>query len=354
MDFKYLMTGLAKDWTGNIFGTNTGNLFIEFAFNEEKINGTLRVNDNVCGVIVYLVSGTFKDNSLKLQGMSSYPEREPLPKITLDVDAILNAKGNLEGDWKTSIETAGKLVAYPCTPDAESQQTQPEASLPEQVHFKNINLGAIRLYLDDLQNLLNEIKKDFTIGRIIVTYGAYGHETMKFSEEFLQDAANLVTLHQLKIDIQEPSGVYGISKMVMVNFGIANANEVRVQGPQEAWVIGKAEKLAASLKPCQNSLITSYKKFGLNLNSIIFFVMLILMPGISMLKDRAIFAVMVFALLYLLLQLHKHFIPIATIKTTDEKLGWFSRHWPGLVSWFGAILASLIVALSTHYFHFFQ
>ena len=164
------MTELAKNWTGNIYGTNTGNLFIEFTFDEEKINGTLRINDNAYGMTIYVVSGIFKDNSLKLLGVSSYPEREHLAKISLEVDVILNSKGNLEGDWKTSIETAGKLVAYPYTSDAESQQTKPKALPSEQVHFKNINLGAIRLYLDDLQNLFNEIKiniNDFILGYII-------------------------------------------------------------------------------------------------------------------------------------------------------------------------------------------
>lgn len=122
-------------------------------------------------------------------------------------------------------------------------------------------------------------------------------------------------------------------------FGI---NEVRVQGIQESWVVGKSENINAFLKKRQSPTITLYKRHGLMINQIIFFVMLVLMPGIESSENRAIFATLVFILLTVLALMHLKLIPNAAIYMGKIKPSWLRRSWPSLVSWISTIVASVI------------
>jgi hypothetical protein len=125
----------------------------------------------------------------------------------------------------------------------------------------------------------------------------------------------------------------------------SNANFIRVQGIQEAWVIGKAESLAAFLKNYEISLITAYKKFGLNINLLIFMALLILTPSINYVWQRALFVVIIFLILQALLWIHSRYIPNAFICMTEEKPTWWRRHWPSLASWIGTISSGIIIGL---------
>jgi len=336
------MSKLGKQWAGRVYGTNTGNLFIEFQEVDNSLHGTLRFMDNAFGLVVYQISGSFSD-VLKITG-KAIQAHENIEVGDLEVEGILNSQGHLQGSWKTALGTAGTFVAFPH--DIAPPQSKPSENpiIPEQMHIKNINLGAVRLFLDDVVQLFEHIKQDFVSGKIIVTYNSRGSEITKYADDFLRDAPSLGTLKYLKVTIQEHEA-YGINRVVVVELRAFGENEIRVQGVQESWVVGKAETLASILKRYQSTLVTTYKKFDLNLNQFIFTGMLVVMPSIATWQNRAVFAAVVFILLTFMLWLHARFIPNASIKMTAAKPTWFSRVWPSLVSWLGAITASLIAAL---------
>lgn len=79
--------------------------------------------------------------------------------------------------------------------------------------------------------------------------------------------------------IQEPEA-YGINRDIVVEQVANSVSKVRVSGINESWVLGKAESIFQTLKPKQNSLVTTYRKYGFNLNGAIFFAMLITIPDI--------------------------------------------------------------------------
>ena len=336
-----VMNTLNKKWAGRVFGTNTGNLFIEFVETDKGLTGTLRFMDNLFGLVIYEISGSFND-VLKITG-KPVQAPENIQVGDLEVDGALNSQGHLQGTWKTALGTAGAFVAFPH--DMAPSQSSPAESplIPEQMHIKSISLGSVALFLDDVRDLFRHIKQDFITGRIIVTYTFNGSEITKYEEDFLKDAEKLGTLNYLKIIIQEHEA-YGINRVVVVELRAYGQNEIRVQGVQESWVVGKAETLSGILKRHQSTLVTTYKRFGLNLNQFVFIGMLVAMPSITTWEYRAIFAVSVFALLGFMLWLHAQFIPNASIKMTISKPSWFSRIWPSLISWLGAIAASVIAA----------
>ena len=289
----------------------------------------------------YHLEGTFED-AIKLTG-SPIEAREGVELGQIHVTAHLTQQGHLRGEWKSTIGTAGMFVAYPHNQEAVSQEAGAKEQIPEQFYTHNIELGSVSLYAQDVRSLINDVRKDFTSGRPITTYSTGGREVTKYAEDCLAELPDLGTLSYLKVHIQEPDA-HGINRMVVVELRAFGINEVRAQGVNESWVIGKAEAIAGLLRRHQNSLITTYKKFGLNLNQLIFLAMLVAIPEIRSLGSRALFVAVVFLLLTALLWVHLRFIPNAKIRLTGSPPTAFARIWPTIVSWLFAVIASLAAA----------
>jgi hypothetical protein len=335
------MATLGRLWAGYAYGTNTGNLFLELDTSEQAVTGTLRFLDNLFGLVVYRVSGTF-DGTLRLDG-KPLQVRPGIEQGDLTVVATLTPEGNLRGEWQTPLGTRGTFQAFPHdipNPDQRAGQT---GTTPEQVYTSNVSIGAIRLYAQDIDELARFVRRDFAVGRPVVTYAARGNEVTRYFEDFKTEASGLPELRYLKLAIQEPEA-YGINKLIVVELNALADNVVRVQGVNESWVVGTAEAIARMLRRCENSLVTNYKKFGLNLNQFIFLSMLILIPDISSLWQRGIFAAAIVALLSVLYWMHQRFIPNALIYLGDRHPSVLQRMWPTVLSWLVAATASVAAA----------
>ncbi|MCI0400766.1 MAG: hypothetical protein L0Z68_05640 [Gammaproteobacteria bacterium] len=335
------MATLGRLWAGRVYGTNTGNLFAEFDSSAAGVRGTIRLMDAQFGLTVFNVTGSF-DGTLRLTGE---PTQVPtgVTAGTIEVTATLTPEGHLRGQWTSSIGTAGTFEAYPHDTPPPDQRATGAAAIPEQFFTSNISLGAIRLYAKDLWELVQLIRKDFVVGRPVVTYVIRGSEVTKYFEDFQKEAPALKELGRLKITVQEPEA-HGINKVVIFELSSLGQNEIRVQGINESWVVGKAEAIARSLRPFEKGLVTTYKKFGLTLNQIIFFAMLVVIPAIESLWQRGIFVAIVIALLSFLFWLHSRFIPNAVIYLGEHEPTLLQRMWPSLLSWVSAVTASLAAA----------
>ncbi len=262
----------------------------------------------------------------------------------LTLEAILTPQGQLRGKWETTIGTGGTFNAFP----HDFFPVHFDSITPEQIHAKNIDIDSIRLFMVDIKQLFNQIKKDFTSSRLIVTYNInYGSEITKYEEDFLKDAQHLDILNYLRMHIQEIES-NGIARTVTIELRAHGANSLRVQGVQESWVIGKAEGLAIFLKKYKIALITAYKKFGLNIGALIFMAMLVIIPSINSTIFRGLFVLFIFLLLQIFVWVHSRFIPNAYICMKEKKPIWLERYWPNLVSW-GAGIASTVIAGLIYY-----
>jgi len=298
------MSSLATKWAGRLYGTNTGNLFLEITQDGETVKGIARFLDNLYGLALYEFTGTF-DGTLKLNCKPLDSSiAEGLGDVT--VEAVLTPEGNLRGDWSSTVGTAGTFDAYPHDISATSQDSAKSQNIPEQIFNKNIPVGSVRLFSDDVKRIIAFIEQDYTVGRAIITYNVRGSQATKYACDFVREIESLGEINYLKITIQETEA-HGINKVIVLELVENGISEVRVSGINEAWVIGKAESIAQEIRPRQNILVTTYRKYGLNLNGVIFFAMLVAIPGMPGWKDRAIFAATVFILLNLLLFIHGGF-----------------------------------------------
>ncbi|MGF6153831.1 hypothetical protein [Pseudomonas fluorescens] len=335
------MGSLTKLWAGRIFGTNTGNLFLSFDETGPNISGTLRFLDAEYGLVVYHLEGSYVD-TVELSG-TPIETQEGLQRGTITANAELTQEGCLRGQWCSSTGTAGTFIAYPHGQEVAQQEAIGKDFIPEQFYTHNLVLGAMSLYDQDVRALITDLRKDFNIGRPVVTFSSGGREVTKYADDFLNDLSALGMLSYLKVQIQEPDA-YGINRVVVVELRAYGLNEVRAQGVNESWVIGRAEGLANLLRRHENNLVTNYKKFGLNLNQFIFLVMLVAIPEIKSFTNRALFVAAIFVLLTCLLWLHSRFIPNTNIQLGNVTPTRLSRTWPTLVSWLFGIAGSLVAA----------
>lgn len=337
------MAQLNKLWAGRVYGTNTGNLFIALENTGPAVSGTLRFNDTAYGLSVYSVVGTFGE-TLHLQGTPATEPAPPIQRGVLTVEARLTEEGNLRGTWESSVGTGGTFEAWPHDINSPTPTAKPDGDVPEQIYTRNIGLGAIRLYGDEVRRLIQYMKEDFRSSRVIATYNARGSQVTKYVEDFLLEAPALGDIGYLKIQVQEHEA-HGINKLVVIEFNDHGVNDVRVQGIRESWVVGKAEMLSGFLKKNQPTLVTTYRRFGLDLNSVIFLAMVILLPSITSLTDRVIFVVGVVAIQRVLLAIHVGIVRNTSIRVAEAPPPMFERLWPTFLSWLVALTSSLAAAL---------
>lgn len=336
------MSQLGKLWVGRVYGTNTGNIFVEFEEVEPNVVGRLRFLDSLSGIAVYSVKGTFGDR-LVLTGQWEQGG-DPVNHGVLSIDARLTSDGNLRGTWNSTIGTGGTFELFPHDLTIVPDQGKSYLSGPEQLYTRKITLGAIRLYANDVVSLLRYTEEEFAAPRPVITYRVRGSEVAKYATDFIKEFSTLGKLDYFKITVQEPDA-HGLNRVVVVELNAAGANELLVQGTRESWVVGRSEALASFLRTYQSNLVTTYKRFGLNINSVLFLAMLIAIPEIDSLADRAIFVLATVTLLGVLYWVHAKFIPNTTIFLGEARANAFVRAWPTILSWLIAASASLAAAL---------
>lgn len=336
------MSDLGKLWAGRAYGTNTGNLFVSFDETEPRVRGTLRFMEDQAGVSVYSVEGEF-DGRLDLQG-EWRDGGEAEHHGVLSVNGRLTSDGNLRGTWESTVGTGGTFELSPH--DVAIAETRSSQSVhgPEQLYTRRKTLGAIRLYAQDIRDLLRYMSEEFANPKPVVTYQVRGSEVTKYSSEFLQEFGEIGELRYLKILVQEPEA-HGLNRVVMVEFNSAGTNELLVQSTRESWVVGRSEALEAFLERFTSPLVTTYKRFGLNLNSVIVLAMIIAVPEIDPWIERISFVVATVAVLLGLYWLHTTFIPNTAIALTAGQPGVLGRTGPTILSWLFAVSASLVAAL---------
>lgn len=123
-------------------------------------------------------------------------------------------------------------------------------------------------------------------------------------------------------------------------------NEVRTQGIHEPWVVGTAEGIARTLKESEKFLWTTFRKFGLGLNQIIFVAMLVFIPEIASVGYRVGFVALVMVLLIGLLWIHGHLIPNMIVYPKAEPTA-VQRALPTVISWLATVASALAADVPT-------
>lgn len=116
------MVLLTGNWTGEIVGTNNGDIAVEIVEADQQLGGVIRINDPKHGVAVYDYKGHRNDSTLQIKGVSRpdyqqsqdvYVNGQPAIITTPVRHGEISVKGRvvednrITGDWDSSIGTGG-------------------------------------------------------------------------------------------------------------------------------------------------------------------------------------------------------------------------------------------------------
>jgi hypothetical protein len=124
------MAAIGRTWAGRVFGTNTGNLSVEFkaAAEEDQLEGTLRFLDEQFGICVYELKGEFDGRTLSFRGVP-VQSAEGVEVTPIQAKGELNPEGYIRGTWSSESGTGGNFIIHPH--DSASQPKHANRDLPE-------------------------------------------------------------------------------------------------------------------------------------------------------------------------------------------------------------------------------
>jgi hypothetical protein len=328
-------------WAGNAYGTNTGKLFVTFDGEDANLTGKLHFNDTDVGVVVYSLTGSFDGAKLELAGQ---PDGQPEGYGTLQAAATLNQRGQLEGQWATTIGTAGTFILFPHV-QGQSAAGEAEATR-DQLHTARYQFGAIQIDREQITGLADEIQRELKTAKVIVTVVGATEEA-RFLPDFKTLNFNTPRAVVLKLFGSEPEGT-GVNRVISVEFG-PQSNAAMTQGGDEAWVLGMMERLKRSVRPFERSYPTTFKRVGIGLNQLLLLGSIVVLPSLASLRERAVLMGGVLALIFALDWLNRRYVPLAAIYLTKKPVGFGSRIAPSLISWIIALTAGAAAVLLASY-----
>lgn len=323
---------LGSVWAGRVYGTNTGNVFLKLSGEESALSGRLYFNDTVTGATVFNAQGNFQSGTLTLVGD---PITEGLPEGVvvgqLFTKGTLNERGEIDGEWETSLGTAGTFHLFPH--DHQSADVPQEAAA-DQLHIARFDFGPIEIDRGQIIAVAEDLQREFD--RVVVTV-IVGTEQSRFLEDFKLMKFSSVRATYVKLFATKPDRG-GINQVVTVEFG-QQANWVMTQGTGEAWVLGKLETLKRNLVNFERIYATNVKRLGIGINQLLLFGAVVVLPNLSTIKDRAILLGGVVGLTVVVNWAHNRYLPHTTIYLEQRKENWLLRLWPSIASWLIALTA---------------
>lgn len=338
-----MTTLLNKYWNGHVYGTNTGKLSLEFTEQEAELKAVLRFMDDGTGPVVYHLTGNSNEGIITLNGTTEQAQ-ENVEYGALTVECSLTSDGTLRGRWSTTVQTGGTFVAYPFP---EQGAVNPQNPLP-QLFTKRINLGFIQIYREEIVGLVDFIRKDFPVGKMIITYqDGVNADRAIYYEDFLQ-IQNLTRLDYLKIFISEPEG-NGINRLITVELRAFGLNELIIQGSNEAWVLGRAAMTSNFMRGFTDVFRGSFNRFFGAFQVIIFTVMVVLMTIVQPLQQKIFLAIGTFVVLQVLPLVFSKLFPNAIIKMGEGKPKLVSKFLSRGGNWIAVITFSALGTVLTKY-----
>lgn len=331
---------LTRRWAGRTWGTNIGNLFVVLDGDDAALTGVLRINEQGVGIAVYNVVGTFEAPTLKLTGTPA-AEVEGVELGNFTGTGTMNAKGEIHGDWETTIGTAGTFILFPHAGGEQPDDVQ----RAEQFHIARHNFGAIEIDREQITEVAESIRREFP--SVVVTVVA-GTEQARYLEDFKQLQFAVDRAEIIKIFAQKPDGS-GSNQVVSIEFG-PQVNTAMTQGANEAWVLGQLETLKRDLKRYERTYVTNFKRWGIGINQVMLLAAIVFLPSLNDLSDRAILMGIVLSLIVGVNWLHSRYVPFADIQLREKKkTGWLGKAWPRVASWGIGIVAAVLATLAAAY-----
>lgn len=262
----------------------------------------------------------------------------------MEAEALFNSRGELEGEWTTSIGSAGTFILFPH--DRIGEQEEKAGVRQEQLHTARHNFGAVAVDREEIIALAEEVQGDFRQTQVVVTVVA-GTEKSRSLDDFKNTTFKDERATIFKIFARERQ-TRGIDRIVVIEFGPV-VNFVMTQGADEAWVLGALEKLKNSVGHLERRYATSFKKFGFGINQLLLVGAIVYLPSLPTLGFRATLMAGVLAIVAFMDWAHARYLPFAALFLGNKPKGVIAKSFPSALSWIIAVTSAVAATLLATY-----
>lgn len=360
------------NWTGSFWGTNGGNIIAQLTREGNHVQGTCQLFEPGFGQTQLRLTGEWTAaNTIagKLdQFTADLAVAADLPKSGELTGTFDPEESLINGVWKTDAGMHGKLVLVktdaelhisplgpsqaiqqqpqPPAPVALSQTPQPQPAL---ITVTKV-LGSYRLDEQGIRSLAQLVRDGTNVPTPAINAGVAGREFIHIGvENLLADPSIPAVIYDLRIAANEPIVKMG-NNTVVVTLKRNDPNTLYVSGYDRVWVEGKAAQIENFLQHHESKAAHILRRYGSNLNGIIFLVMLAFLPSVPSLRERLEVIAYVFMLL---LTLFYSWRLAANTKVflREPKVVWYQRNAGWLLVLFEVGLSGWIAYLVQKYVH---
>jgi hypothetical protein len=235
-------------------------------------------------------------------------------------------------------------------PKAEVQTPQAEPVPVTPLLTTTLSLGAVRLDRSDLANLVEVIKNGMSIENPAINLSHHGRESIHLGMQSLEKEPSLPAIVEtVIINASEPTYRSG-DRTVVVRLIKDGPNTIFVSGHDAVWVEGKARQVEYFLSNHKSKLAGFWRKYGNNANSILFLLLLGLLPSIPSLRDRLVVTIAAFILL-LVFRLSWTNISHTRIYLEERLVPFHLKYSDWILTPLAVVLSGVIALLIARYIH---
>ncbi len=362
-------------WIGTLWGTNHGTLIAEFTREGDGAEGDIQLFEPGIGQTGIHFTGAW-NNTDKITGKLDRFTGNHVTPLTLPQSGEMDCQYDsgqeiIVGEWKTDIGTNGKFVLaksespqissllgvqqlQPSQPQAQPSQPPVVQVLPPQVPppfvTKTKVLSSYRLDQDALRKLAELVKSGTNVAIPVINAALDGREFIHIGvDSLIADPSVPAIVYDIRVVANEPVLRQG-NNTVMVTLKKNEPNTLFVSGYDRVWVEGKAAQLEHFLEHHESKAANILRRYGTNLNSIIFLLMLAFLPSVPLLRDRLKVIASVFVLLFLLLYSWRG-AANTKVFLREPQIAWYQKNAGWLLVLLEVALAAWIAYLTQKYLH---
>lgn len=273
---------LGHGWAGRIFGTNTGNVSAKLEGTDDAITGVVRIADADHGVAVYEIKGTFAEGKLSAVGHpKEVAQGTSLGDLT--IVGVIDGKGELHGNWETTLGTGGPFVLYPHdigdgVTTSTSVEPGPGANEPPQIIQRTQKLPKFTIFRDELQDLIKVMRDIYPqSGEPAIRAPVFGTDINRLASAFW---AMTLPMEVEYIHISLSEGVAFAPRTITVSLTQTGCS-FSVSGSSEIWVNGVFDKLDRMLAKRRGWWRRFFEQHALNLNGFVLLAAVTLAPDLQ-------------------------------------------------------------------------
>lgn len=330
----------AGDWVGNVFGTNTGKVYAKIAQQGQIVSGEARLMDDSAGLIVFDIIGTADEHLIAT--LVPRPVPEGIEIAPGNVELELADDGRLHGRWSMETGTGGVVTLSRFTLPSEIKgPSQPLT--PLRIFNDSEKIGAVRINKDGIRRVIDAVQQDFATRAVAHVRPKGGKRMTAHADDLLANSHPGDVLDSLTISIQETEPT-GINRGVSVDLAESGESEVRAYGTSEVWVTGKTRLVAAAVRRHERRVITSFKRYGLDINGAIFLLAIAFLPNANAWL-RVAYLTGVILILVGFRHVHAKLIPLTEVVLGSGEPSAWSRIGAPASSWLLGIGSAVLVKL---------